>query len=62
MKLFFTFIFFISSFFSFNYLSANNQDLYKKLEVFGDVFDIIKQDYVEEINDEEVIELSLIHI
>ena len=59
MKLFFTFIFFISSFFSFNYLSANNQDLYKKLEVFGDVFDIIKQDYVEEINDEEVIEYAI---
>ena len=59
MKLFFTFIFFISSFFSFNYLSANNQDLYKKLEVFGDVFDIIKKDYVEEINDEEVIEYAI---
>ena len=59
MKIFFTFIFFISSFFSFNYLSANNQDLYKKLEVFGDVFDIIKKDYVEEINDEEVIEYAI---
>jgi carboxyl-terminal processing protease len=40
-------------------LSANNQDLYKKLEVFGDVFDIIKKDYVEEINDEEVIEYAI---
>ena len=40
-------------------MSANNQDLYKKLEVFGDVFDIIKKDYVEEINDEEVIEYAI---
>ena len=40
-------------------MSANNQDLYKKLEVFGDVFDIIKKDYVEEINEEEVIEYAI---
>ena len=40
-------------------MSANNQDLYKKLEVFGDVFDIIKKDYVEEINDAEVIEYAI---
>ena len=38
-------------------LVPNN--LYKKLEVFGDVFDIIKKDHVEEINDEEVIEYAI---
>ena len=42
-----------------NSISASNQDLYKKLDIFGDVFDLIKKNYVEEIDDEKVIEYAI---
>ena len=59
MKILFITLSFVISLFSFNYISANNQDLYKKLDVFGDVFDIIKSNYVEDIDDEKVIEYAI---
>ena len=40
-------------------IAANNQDLYKKLDIFGDVFDLIKKNYVGEIDDEKVIEYAI---
>ena len=40
-------------------LSASNRDLYQKLDVFGDVFDIIKKNYVEDVNDKKVIEYAI---
>ena len=42
-----------------NLIAANNQDLYKKLDVFGDVFDLIKKNYVKEVDDEKVIEYAI---
>ena len=59
MRILFITLSFVISLFSFNYISANNQDLYKKLDVFGDVFDIIKSNYVEDIDDEKVIEYAI---
>ena len=52
------FVFFISLIAS-SFLSASNKDLYEKLDVFGDVFDIIKKNYVEDVNDKEVIEYAI---
>ena len=52
------FVFFCTLFLS-NLLSANNQNLYKKLDIFGDVFDIIKNNYVNEVDDEQVIENAI---
>ncbi len=52
------FIFLISLVAS-SFLSASNKDLYQKLDVFGDVFDIIKKNYVEDVNDKEVIEYAI---
>ena len=52
------FVFFISLMAS-SFLSASNKDLYQKLDVFGDVFDIIKKNYVEDVNDKEVIEYAI---
>ena len=51
------FVFLISLIAS-SFLSAN-KDLYQKLDVFGDVFDIIKKNYVEDVNDKEVIEYAI---
>ena len=59
MRIIITTLVFFFSFSLFNLISANNQDLYKKLDVFGDVFDLIKKNYVEEINDEKVIEYAI---
>ena len=53
-----TFVFLISLIAS-SFLSASNKDLYQKLDVFGDVFDIIKKNYVEDVNDKEVIEYAI---
>ena len=52
------FVFLISLIAS-TFLSASNKDLYQKLDVFGDVFDIIKKNYVEDVNDKEVIEYAI---
>ncbi len=52
------FVFLISLMAS-SFLSASNKDLYQKLDVFGDVFDIIKKNYVEDVNDKEVIEYAI---
>ena len=40
-------------------LNANNESLYKKLNIFGDVFDAIKSNYVSEVDAEEVIEAAI---
>ena len=52
------FVFLISLIAS-SFLSASNKDLYQKLDVFGDVFDIIKKNYVEDVNDKDVIEYAI---
>ena len=59
MKFLFAILVFSISLFSFNLISASNQNLYKKLDIFGDVFEIIKNNYVEEIDDEKVIEYAI---
>ena len=51
--------FFLISLIASSFLSASNKDLYQKLDVFGDVFDIIKKNYVEDVNDKEVIEYAI---
>jgi len=59
MRIFIVFLVFISTACLSTLLSADNQNLYKKLDVFGDVFDIIKKNYVEEVHDEKVIEYAI---
>ena len=39
--------------------AANNKDLYEKLDSFGDVFDLIQKNYVEDVEDEKVIEFAI---
>ena len=59
MRSLFIIFIFIFTFAVSNLTAANNQDLYKKLDVFGDVFDLIKKNYVEEVDDEKVIEYAI---
>ena len=39
--------------------AENNRDLYEKLDSFGDVFDLIQKNYVEDVEDEKVIEFAI---
>ena len=39
--------------------AENNKDLYEKLDSFGDVFDLIQKNYVEDVEDEKVIEFAI---
>jgi carboxyl-terminal processing protease len=39
--------------------AASNADTYKQLNLFGDVFDRVRSDYVEEPNDEKLIEAAI---
>ena len=40
-------------------LSASNENLYKKLNTFGDVFETIRSNYVSEVDEEDVIEAAI---
>ncbi len=58
-KFIFTLIFiffFISSKFSF---AANDEDIYDKIDLFGEVLDKIKKDYVEEVNQNDVLDSAI---
>jgi len=50
--LFFLFIFTIGS-------SANEEDIYKKIDLFSEVLDKINKEYVEEVNQSEVIDAAI---
>jgi carboxyl-terminal processing protease len=39
--------------------AENNKNLYEKLDSFGDVFDLIQKNYVEDVEDEKVIEFAI---
>ena len=39
--------------------AENNKDLYEKLDSFGDVFDLIQKNYVEDVEDEKIIEFAI---
>ena len=56
-KFIFIFIFFfISSKFS---LAANDEDIYDKIDLFGEVLDKIKKDYVEEVNQSDALDAAI---
>ena len=59
MKTIFVSLIFFLSFFISIVFSASNENLYKKLDVFGDVFDLIQKNYVEEVKNEKIIEYAI---
>ena len=50
--------FFIILLFSYS-LNASNENLYKKLNTFGDVFETIRSNYVSDVDEEDVIEAAI---
>ena len=53
-------IFFISILLSSNYLhSRNTNELYKKIDLFGEVLETIKKDYVDEVNQADIMDSAI---
>ena len=50
--------FFIILLFSYS-LNASNENLYKKLNTFGDVFETIRSNYVSDVDEEDIIEAAI---
>ena len=46
-------------FFTTNASSKDNENLYKKIDLFGEVLDKIKQEYVDEINESDVMDAAI---
>ena len=47
--------------FLFQQVNSAENDIYKKIDLFGEVLEKIKKEYVDEIKQSESMELSLIH-
>ena len=46
----------------FGKVSAQEETVYDKIDLFGEVLDKINKEYVEEVDQSETMDLSLIHI
>ena len=49
-------------YFFFQQANSGENDIYKKIDVFGEVLEKINKEYVDEINQSDSMDLSLIHI
>ena len=52
-------IFFINSLFFPNYSNSNENDIYKKIDLFGEVLEKINEEYVDEINQSESMDSAI---
>ena len=59
MKYCLTLIFFLNSFFLTNYSNSNEKDIYKKIDLFGEVLEKINDEYVDEINQSESMDAAI---
>ena len=42
-----------------NFLNANENDIYKQLNLFGEVYERVRSEYVEKVTDKELIEAAI---
>ena len=57
---FFILFIFLINFLSINYLhSKNSNELYEKIDLFGEVLEIIKQDYVDDVNQVDIMDSAI---
>ena len=59
MKYYLILIFFLNSLFLANYSISNENDIYKKIDLFGDVLEKINDEYVDEINQSESMDSAI---
>ncbi len=59
MKNYFTILFFFNSLFFFNFSISAETDIYKKIDLFGEVLEKINEEYVDEINQSESMDSAI---
>jgi carboxyl-terminal processing protease len=59
MRIHLVILLFIYSLFFSNYLSANENDIYKKIDLFGEVLEKINEEYVDEINQSDSMDSAI---
>ena len=52
-------IYFLNSLFFSNYSISNENDIYKKIDLFGEVLEKINEEYVDEINQSESMDSAI---
>ena len=59
MKYYLIILFFLNSLFFTNFSNSNETDIYKKIDLFGEVLEKINEEYVEEINQSESMDAAI---
>jgi len=59
MKYLLILFFFLNSLFLSNFVSANENDIYKKIDLFGEVLEKINEEYVDEINQSDSMDSAI---
>ncbi len=59
MKHYLIILFFLNSLFFTNFSNSNETDIYKKIDLFGEVLEKINEEYVEEINQSESMDAAI---
>tara|TARA_B100001121_G_scaffold68420_1_gene60328 strand:+ start:401 stop:1537 length:1137 start_codon:yes stop_codon:yes gene_type:complete len=59
MKHYLILIFFLNSLFFSNYSNSNENDIYKKIDLFGEVLEKINDEYVDEVNQSESMDSAI---
>ena len=59
MRIHLVILLFIHSLLFSNYLSANENDIYKKIDLFGEVLEKINEEYVDEINQSDSMDSAI---
>ncbi len=59
MRYYLIFIFFLNSFIFINFSISNENDIYKKIDLFGEVLEKINEEYVDEINQSESMDSAI---
>jgi carboxyl-terminal processing protease len=59
MRIHLVILLFIHNLFFSNYLSANENDIYKKIDLFGEVLEKINEEYVDEINQSDSMDSAI---
>ena len=58
-KNFLVYLFFFSQFFNINFVNSSENNIYKKIDIFGEVLEKINKEYVDEINQSESMDAAI---
>ena len=58
-KNFLVYLFFFSQFFYINFVNSSENNIYEKIDIFGEVLEKINKEYVDEINQSESMDAAI---